>query len=184
MGEGIEDRAVHVDEEQGDQLLCECLIHVLYERVEELIELSHVNREIGYGRNMTIDDFECIDRLEEVLRRLKVQETGALLHELLVIRDDVARAQRCVALAEVADALMVDRLVQELIESLRKVQDLQQGIRLIRHRRHLLLVRQGRGLHGLQHRLACLVYTLHGNISHIITSYSVSCQRRSDFKNR
>ena len=77
------------------------------------------------------------------------------------------------ALAEVADALTVDRLVQELIESLWKVQHLEQGIRLIRHRRHLLLMCQGRGLHGLQHRFARLVYALHGNISHI--DYLVFC---------
>ena len=75
------------------------------------------------------------------------------------------------ALGKITDALLIDRLIQQLVQPLRQIEHLQHRIGQICHRRYLLLMRERRALYGIKHFIARRIYALHTDISHVIFSF-------------
>ena len=105
MGEGIQNRAVYMDQEQTDHFLRQFFIHILYKRIQQFVQCSQIYREICHAGHMFVKNQKGIQRLKKILRRIQLQEFASLSHKFRIIRDNIPGTERCVSLCQIADAL-------------------------------------------------------------------------------
>ena len=107
MGEGVQNRSVHLDTEKLNHFKGKLFVHILHKGIQQGVQLSHINRIIGYGWNMLIKDLQSVNGFIQILGRLYLQESGALPKEFLIIRDDIAGTHRSISFEKVANALLL-----------------------------------------------------------------------------
>ena len=108
MGEGIQDRAVHMNHEHPKKLLRLGFVHGIDKRFQKFIQLSHVNRIICDTWHMFIKNQKTVQRLIQIRGSRKLKKFTAFLHKFLIIRRDVAGAHRRMAFGKIADAFGIN----------------------------------------------------------------------------
>ena len=122
VGEGVQDGAVNVNHKHAEKLLSLGLVYGVYERLQKLVELSHVYGIIGDAWHMLVEYEQAVQGFVEIRRRGKLKKLAALFHKFCVVRRYVTGAHRGVAFAQIADALFVDACIQKLIQAFRQLQ--------------------------------------------------------------
>ena len=111
VDEGVGLHAVDVSQEEAQHLLGEGAVLSDHEGLQQLVQVAEVDREGGDGRDVAVEDFEGVDRLEQILRRIEGEELAAVFEQQLVIGADIARAVGHDALVEVAERALLPGFV-------------------------------------------------------------------------
>ena len=93
--------AVNVVQEAAQTRLNLCVGHALQEWINDLVQLANVDRAAGNGRNIVVESSKTPEQVIKGLWLVKAQKLGTVLSKYLVVRADVARAVRSIALTHV-----------------------------------------------------------------------------------
>ena len=104
--------AVNVVQEAAQTRLNLCVGHALQEWVDNLVQLANVYRAAGYGRNVVVESGKAPEQVIKGLWLVKAQKFGTVLSKHLIVRADVARAVRSVALTHVVKSVSCKKTIK------------------------------------------------------------------------
>ena len=104
--------AVDVVQEAAQTRLNLCVGHALQEWINDLVQLTNVDRAAGNGRNIVVESGEAPEQVIKGLWLVKAQKFGTVLSKHLIVRADVARAVRSVALTHVVKSVSCKKTIK------------------------------------------------------------------------
>ena len=104
--------AVDVVQEAAQTRLNLCVGHALQEWVNNLVQLANVYRAAGDRRNVVVESGKAPEQVIKGLWLVKAQKLGTVLSKYLVVRTDVARTVRSVALTHVVKRVSCKKTIK------------------------------------------------------------------------
>ena len=104
--------AVDVVQEAAQTRLNLCVSHTLQERINNLVQLANVHRAAGDRRNVVVESGKAPEQVIKGFWLVKAQKLGAVLSKYLVVRADVARAVRSIALTHVVKSVSCKKTIK------------------------------------------------------------------------
>ena len=104
--------AVNVVQEAAQTRLNLCVSHALQERIDNLVQLTNIDRAAGDRRNVVVESGKAPEQVIKGLWLVKAQKLRTVLSKYLVVRADVARTVRSVALTHVVKRVSCKKTIK------------------------------------------------------------------------
>ena len=89
-----------------------CVSHALQERIDNLVQLANVHRAAGDRRNVVVESGKAPEQVIKGFWLVKAQKLRTVLSKYLVVRADVARTVRSVALTHVVKSVSCKKTIK------------------------------------------------------------------------
>ena len=83
------------------------LFLILYERLQQTVNVSDVNGSVNHRRHETVKNQQIAHRIPDIYRRIQHKKFAALLHKQVIIRKHIPWTVRRVALSHVKDNSLI-----------------------------------------------------------------------------